>query len=105
MYKNKIKKDFFSVITTNDNEVDLEFENRMISYRFLSEIERMSEAKGINKKELAKSIGTSPSFITQLFRGSKLINLPTLVKFQELFDITFEIKAVPNQIMKIKKNK
>jgi len=41
-------------------------------------------------------IGTSASYITQLFRGNKIINLETIAKFQKIFDIKFEIKAVSN---------
>ena len=58
-----------------------------------SEIERLSEEKNLNRKELASAIGTSASYITQLFRGNKIINLETIAKSQKLFDVKFEIKA------------
>lgn len=79
-----------------DAKEDLELDTKMIMYRFLSEVERLSEEKGLNRKELAKLTGISASYITQLFRGSKIINLETIAKFQKIFDITFEIKANSN---------
>ena len=70
-------------------------------YRFLSEVERISEEEGLNRKELAALIGTSPSYLTQLFRGNKIINLQTIAKFQKVFDLTFEIKAVSNNAVEV----
>lgn len=94
--KTAIKNVIHSAFLSKDDDEDLEHNSRMIMYRFLSEIERLSEEKNMNKKELAKKIGTSASYITQLYRGSKLINLHTLAKLQKIFNITFEVKAIPN---------
>lgn len=88
------KKAFASI----DEREDLQHETRMVMYRFLSEVERLSDEKGYSRKALAKLIGTSASYITQLFRGNKLINVETIAKFQRVFDITFEIKATPNKV-------
>ncbi|HPT10003.1 MAG TPA: helix-turn-helix transcriptional regulator [Bacteroidales bacterium] len=102
--KAEIDKILNTALSKIDKQNDLEHEYRMISFRFLSEVEKLSDEKNWNKKELAKNIGTSASYITQLFRGTKLINLPTLAKFQKLFDMTFEIKAVSNKSMDIYSN-
>ena len=64
--------------------------------RFLSELEKLNCEKPLKKKDLAKAINTSPSYITQLYRGDKLINLITLAKIQDAFNITFEINAKLN---------
>lgn len=64
---------------------------QMISYRFLSEVEKTCDEMGINKKELAEKVGTSKSYITQLFRGNKHVNTNILARFEEALDITFEI--------------
>jgi transcriptional regulator with XRE-family HTH domain len=96
--KDEIKKAFKSAFSSLDAKEDLEHDTKMIMYRFLSEVERISDEKELNRKELATLIGTSASYITQLFRGNKLINLISLAKFQKVLDITFEIKAIPNNI-------
>ena len=93
----EIKSVFDKAMSIIDSKESLEHSKRMIMYRFLSEIERLADEKNINRKELASLIDTSASYITQLFRGHKLINLETIAKFQDIFDITFEIKAIPNQ--------
>lgn len=93
MNSNNIQK-LYSEKFSNES-YDNKHETQMVSYRFLSEIERISDEKNLNRKELAKAIGTSASFITQLFRGVKIINIETIAKFQKALDVIFEIKAIP----------
>jgi transcriptional regulator with XRE-family HTH domain len=71
-------------------------EAKMIMFRFLSELGKSNSGEPVSKKELTKAIGVSASYITQLYRGDKLINLLTLAKLQDAYDITFEIKAKAN---------
>ena len=80
-----------------DSKDDLAYEKRMVTFRILSEIERVAEEKRITRKEIARLIGTSASYITQLLRGYKIINIETLAKIQKALDITFEFKAIPNK--------
>lgn len=77
------------------DEEENRHEAEMIMFRFLSQVEKLMETHQINKKELAKGIGTSPSYITQLFRGTKLLNLITLAKIQQFFDVRFEVSVAP----------
>ncbi|MBL0065774.1 MAG: helix-turn-helix domain-containing protein [Bacteroidetes bacterium] len=65
-------------------------------FRFLSELERISTKKPIKKKEIAEAIGTSASFVTKLYQGDKLLNLQTIAKLQDVYNITFEITAKDN---------
>ena len=67
---------------------------QMISYRILSEVERLCDEKGINRKELAEKLRTSASYITQLFRGHRRINMDLIAKIEGILEIQFEIKAV-----------
>jgi transcriptional regulator with XRE-family HTH domain len=91
-----IQKQFQDLIRKSDETVDIDFLADMIMYRFLSEIEILTDERKMTRKELAQKIGTSASYITQLYRGSKLLNLTTIAKLEKVFDITFEIKAIPN---------
>jgi ribosome-binding protein aMBF1 (putative translation factor) len=92
----EIQKAFVEAIKKSDEKEDIQTDALMISYSFLSEIEILTEERKMSRKELAQKIGTSASYITQLYRGSKLLNLTTLAKLEKVFDITFEIKAIPN---------
>ena len=94
--KYNIAPEFESVFTEKNKEEELEHEAKMIMFRFLNELEKLNPEKPLKKKDLAQAINTSASFITQLYRGDKLINLHTLAKIQDAYNITFEIKAKLN---------
>jgi transcriptional regulator with XRE-family HTH domain len=82
----------FKTILSFDNEQDqLELEAKIIMAKFLEKIQEIAAQKGLKKKDLAQKIGTSASYITQLYRGHKLLNLMTLAKFQSALDIEFDI--------------
>jgi hypothetical protein len=96
--KYKIGKGLEGLFSFKNDEEELEHEAKMIMFRFLSELDKLFSDKLFRKKELAKAIGTSPSFITQLYHGDKLINLLTLAKIQQAYNLTFEIKAKSNNV-------
>lgn len=80
----------------NENNNDFELDAKLLASKFLSEVKDISEAKKINRKELAKLIGTSPSYLTQLYRGTKIMNLITLCKIKKVLDLDVEIKIKNN---------
>ena len=93
-----ISKDFENLFTFQDEKEELDHEACMIMFRFLSEIEESySNGKTFKKNELAAKLGVSPSYITQLFIGDKLLNFTMLAKIQKAFHITFEIEARKNE--------
>jgi len=94
--KYNIAPEFESIFAFESKEEELEHEAKMIMFRFLSELEKSTGDKPLVKKELAKAIQTSASYITQLYQGDKLLNLITLAKIQDAYDIIFEIKAKTN---------
>lgn len=69
-------------------------DTRLLMYRFLSEIDKITEERKINRKELAKLTGTSASYITQLYQGKKIINLQMLTRIKKALDIDFKIEVV-----------
>lgn len=94
--KYDIAPGFENLFSFENKEEELEHEAKMIMFRFLSELEKLNHGRPIKKKELAKAIETSASYVTQLYQGDKLINLLTLAKIQDAYDLTFEIKAKAN---------
>lgn len=94
--KYNVAPEYETLFDFKNKEEELEHEAKMIMFRFLSELEKLSGENPIKKKELAKAIATSPSFVTQLYQGDKLINLLTLAKIEDAYNLTFEIKAKYN---------
>lgn len=87
----EIKEAFNQLFGQLSEQDKLDNAARLLMFRFLSIIEVKCEELGWNRKQLAEKIGTSSSYITQLFRGDKLVNMLTLAKFQKALGLEFEI--------------
>lgn len=82
----------FDLLFNQLSEPDkLENDANLLMFRFLSIIEEKCEALGLNRKQLAEKVGTSASYITQLYRGDKLVNMLMLAKIQKVLGLEFEI--------------
>ena len=108
-----LRKEFQSRLTDSSETDGIHHDAFMLMAGYLSEIERIQEERQINRKELAKLINTSPSYLTQVFRGSKPLNFETIAKIQRVLNIRFDLFAVEQaykssdrkmtRIMKLKK--
>lgn len=81
-------------------EEQVEHRAQLLSYIFLSEAQKAMDRKGWTRKQLADEIGTSGSYLTQLFRGDRLLNLKTVAKIETALGIEFEIMAKSEYIKK-----
>jgi len=89
--KNNVNPDFNDLFSFNSKEEEIDYEAKVLMFHFLDRIQAKAEELGLNRKQLAEKIGTSASYITQLFRGDKLINLSTIAKFQKELGVKFTI--------------
>jgi len=90
--KKDIQQAFRETLASETEQEKLEIETLMLMARFLSQIEKVCEERSLLKKDLAKMIGTSASYITQLFRGHKIINLETIARIMLALDIQFDVQ-------------
>jgi transcriptional regulator with XRE-family HTH domain len=88
----ELEKSFNDIFSFEDEKDKLEIDAKIIMAKFLSKIQEVADEKGLKRNELAAEIGTSASYLTQLFRGHKLINLITVAKLQKALGVEFEIK-------------
>jgi len=93
--KVNINSEFEDLFTHSTSEKELEHETRMLSFRFLSEFDRLYGNKRGLRSYLAKETDNSKSYFTQLYNGDKIINLSLVAKLQKLFKVKFKIKAIP----------
>ncbi len=98
----EIKKAFSDKF--NQVETDGKHLAQMLSFRFLSEVEKVTDERNILRKDLAKSINVSPSYITQLYRGTKLLNIETLAKIEAALDIRFDVKIVQKESLELNRS-
>lgn len=94
--KYNVAQEYENLFSFKSKKEEIEHEAKMIMFRFFSELEKINNEKPVKKKEIAKAIKTSASYVTQLYQGDKLINLLTLAKIQDAYNITFDIKAKHN---------
>ncbi len=92
-HKKEIQQAFREILTPATDKERLELETLMLMTGFLSGVEKVCEERGLLKKDLASMIGTSASYVTQLFRGHKIINLETIAKIMLALDIRFDISV------------
>lgn len=81
----------------DNQEVDYDTAAKVLASKVLSEISVITDKNKINRKNVAELIGTSASYLTQLYRGTKLLNFTTLAKLQDKLDLDFEIRIKQNE--------
>jgi len=89
----KLKNEFKQALQFKNHEDKIEHDSKILMFKFLSIIEEEMEKRNMNKKDLAIELGTSASYITQLFQGSKNINLIKLAQLQTVFGVEFNISS------------
>ena len=67
---------------------------RLLSFRFLSEVERLTDEQGLKRGALARALGTSPSYVTQLYRGDRMLNLNMAARMERVLGVQFQVRAV-----------
>jgi transcriptional regulator with XRE-family HTH domain len=87
-----INPDYQALFAFKTKEEERAYEAQAMSYRILSEVEKICEDRNMTKRDLAAAVGTSASYITQLFRGAKQVNLDMMTRFEDALDACFEIK-------------
>ncbi len=93
-----IKKQFEELLSFKSEEDKIELATKELVFSFLAEFDKAMEKNDISKKELAKLIGTSASYITQLFRGDRTPNFLNIVKMKGALNLDFEIKLKENDV-------
>ncbi len=87
----------FQKLFEKSPEEQVEHRAQLLSYIFLSEAQKSMDRKGWTRKQLADEIGTSASYLTQLFRGDRLLNFKTVAKIERAMDIRFDINATESE--------
>lgn len=91
--KDKDIKEFFDdFFKARSYKEHIDREALMLHYRVMQLVEKALDEKGWNKKQLAQQIGKSQSYVTQLFMGNKIINLPMMALLQDKLGLEFKVE-------------
>ena len=93
MKPSDIKSKFDELLRFKTAEEEIDHDAQLLAFRFLSIIDAEMERQDVNKKALAEKVGTSQSYITQLFRGDRRPNWTILAKMQKELGITFTVST------------
>ena len=83
-------------MSSNTEYLDITFKATQLSLVFLSEVEKQMDFNGIKKTDLAKMLGTSKAYLTQLWRGDKILNLHMISRMEQALNIKFNINTTTN---------
>ena len=92
--KYKIAQGFEKMFEFESPKEELLHDAKIIQMKILHALEEYL-TQPITKKELAQLLETSPSYITQLYNGDKLMNLEMISRIQAAFNLEFEITVKP----------
>lgn len=87
----EIKNSFDLLFNSLTEQEQIDNDAKLLMFRFLDIVERKCDRLGWTRKQLAEKVGTSASYITQLYRGDKLVNMHTLAKLQKALDLKFQV--------------
>src|SRR3990167_5581532 len=85
--------DISDLLSYDDDAERERFLVKTLHFDFMQEIERLMGSHKMTSKELAGKLGVSQSFVSQLFKGNKLLNLTVLHRIQKVFDIRFRLES------------
>ncbi|MES2277970.1 MAG: helix-turn-helix transcriptional regulator [Bacteroidota bacterium] len=99
MENNNMQAEFDELLSFNTEKEELSHDAVMLSLKFISEInELLQENQHYSKKDIAEYLNTSPSFVTQLFKGDRKLSMDLLAKFQKLLKTEFSISTCEKQL-------
>lgn len=94
-----VAKGFESLFDFSEKD-QKELDALWLAAQFLSIIQDEITLQQITRRELALRIGTSASWLTQVFRGDKLPNLETITQLQKALNIEFEVRQ-KNEVLPV----
>ncbi len=89
----KIEKGFEDLFSFTTEEDEIRHMASTIMFKFISQLELITDGK-VTKKKWSEIIGTTPSYVTQLFNGDKLMNLLTMAKIEKALSIEIDLKLI-----------
>jgi plasmid maintenance system antidote protein VapI len=96
----KVARGFEHLFEFNNEEDAANHRAKIIMMKFLHEMGKSLGKQTLKKKELATILCVSPSYVTQLYNGDKLINLEMIARIEKAFGIEFKVQAVKKECLK-----
>ena len=91
--ENTFHMQFTNPLMDFTEEESIEINASVLALQFLGLVDEKMKETGMSKKELADRIGTSVSYLTQLFRGNRKPSWEILAKMSLVLGLEFKISV------------
>jgi transcriptional regulator with XRE-family HTH domain len=88
---------FASIGQSLTDKEKAEVDGQVLSSQLMGLIDEKLQERKQSRKAIAQGIGTSASYVTQLFYGDRMLNMVTLAKMLNVLDMSLDCKLVDNQ--------
>ena len=89
---------FDSILHSKDKEDEIKDLAYIVSYDFVYAIKESLKERGISQDQLATAIGVSPSYVSQVFNSSRLINIPFITRVRLALGMPLELVDTSNYV-------
>lgn len=89
--ENTFQNQWTNLIKDMTEEDSIEIKASVLALQFLGLVDEKMKETGMKKKELADQIGTSVSYLTQLFRGDRKPSWEVLAKMSIVLELEFRV--------------
>lgn len=91
--ENTFQNQWTNLLEEMSEEESLEIKARVLAMQFLGLVDEKMKETGKTKKELAEQIGSSVSYLTQLFRGDRKPSWEILAKMSLPLGLEFKVSV------------
>jgi DNA-binding XRE family transcriptional regulator len=91
--ENTFQNQWTNLFEEMTEEESLEIKARVLAIQFLGLVDQKMKETGKTKKELAEQIGTSVSYLTQLFIGDRKPSWEILAKMSLALGLEFKVSV------------
>ena len=91
--ENTIQTELKNLLNEISEKDSIEINASVLALQFLGLVDEKMKETGMSKKELADRIGTSVSYLTQLFRGNRKPSWEILAKMSLVLGLEFKISV------------
>src|SRR5690606_5524021 len=86
-----VQEKFRDLLKPDTYQEKIELDALLLAAPYLAMIQDKMEEMNMKKKDLAKELNTSPSYITQLMNTNKMLNFTILARIAEVLDLKFQV--------------
>ncbi len=91
--ENTLQTQWINLLQDMTEEDSIEIKASVLALQFLGLVDEKLKERGMTKKELADQIGTSVSYLTQLFRGDRKPSWEILGKMSLVLGLGFKVSV------------